>query len=122
MYRVIFLTLFLFSTSAYSLSIVELEKRNLVDVANQNGKNFEAEVVRNFWGDAKFMMQCVPPGSPIHKPFTIYIEILKTGKIGELAFTLNTNATKCIESFVRKRQFLKPQNPFVAKIELSFKE
>ncbi len=122
MYRVFLISLFLVSSAAHASNITELEKRNIADVERPNGKNIEMEVVKNFWGDAKFMMQCVPPGSPIHEPFTIYIEILKTGKIGQLAFTLDTKATKCIESFVRKKQFIKPENPFVAKIKLSFKE
>jgi len=122
MYRAILISLFLLSSSVHASSVAELEKRNIADIEKPNGKNIEMEVVKNFWGDAKFMMQCVPPGSPIHKPFTIYIEILKTGKIGQLAFTLNTKATKCIETFVRKKQFLKQETPFVAKIKLSFKE
>lgn len=122
MYRAIFISLYLFSSGVFASNIAELEKRNIADAAKPNGKNIEMEVVKNFWGNAKFMMQCIPPGSPIHKPFTIYIEILKTGKIGQLAFTLNTKATKCIETFVRKKQFIKPKNSFVAKIKLHFKE
>ena len=87
-YVAIFISLFLFSATVYASNIAELDKRNIADVAKQNGKEIEMEVVKNFWGNAKFMMQCIPPNSPIHKPFTIYIEILKTGRIGELASSI----------------------------------
>ena len=120
MYRIIFSVLLLLSSVAHASSISELEARNKTDASKPNGAEFESNVVRNFWGNPHFMRQCLPSGSPIHKPFTIYIEILKTGEIGELAFTLKTKATKCIESFVREKNFQKPEIPFVAKIKLSF--
>lgn len=120
MYRIIIVSLYLFSTVALASNITELENRNISDIAKQNGKEFEKSVVQDFWGNPQFMMQCAPPGSPIHKAFTIYIEILETGEIGQLAFTLNTDTTKCIESFVRQKQFKKPNVPFVAAIKLSF--
>ena len=93
MYRVIFIYLCLLASNVNASSIAELDKRNVIDVAKPNGAKFEKSIVRDFWGDPHFMRQCLPPGSPLHKPFTIYIEILKTGEIGQLVFTVNTKVT-----------------------------
>ena len=100
----------------------ELELRNKSDFAEAGGHEYEMEAVRAFWGSPHFMMQCLPPGSPIHAPFKIFFEILPNGTMGELKFTKKTKITECIAKNVKERHFPKPIKPFVVGINMKFTE
>ena len=111
-----------FSSLIFASEFDELDQRNKHDINLDGGSEFETSVVRHFWGDAKFMRVCVPPDTPIPESFTIYVEILSDGSVGEFVFTRNNVVTKCIREEVENRLFPSFGQPFMAKINLSFKE
>lgn len=107
-------------TIAHASDLKNLEIRNKNNTYNDAGKQYESKVVIQFWGNTHFMMQCISTGAPVHRPFTIFFEVLPDGKMGRLAFTITTNVTKCISNHVKTKIFLKPEKAFVARIDLSF--
>ena len=68
------------------------------------------------------MMKCLPLGSPIHDPLTIFFEVMKDGSMGVLVFTETNHMTECISKNARNRSFPTPAKPTVVRIDLSFTE
>lgn len=118
-----FIVLVLFVTTTYASSVVdELEERNKVAVASPEGEKYEMNAVMAFWASPHFMMQCLPPGSPIHDPFSVFFEVMENGGMGALVFTETDHVTECITKNVISRIFPIPAKPFVVRIDLSFTE
>lgn len=59
-------------------------------------QNYEREAISAFWGNAAFMRECVPPGSPIAKALTIYLIITTDGEIKKALITPNNTVAQCI--------------------------
>jgi hypothetical protein len=113
----------LLSSSAYASSLIDdLESRNKIDISTPNGNKYEMDAIGVFWGSPHFMMECLPPGSQLHKPFTIFFEVLENGKMGQLAYREEDSVTDCISRNVKNREFPIPLKPFVVRIDLSFTE
>lgn len=114
--------LLIFLPACSAVRIHRLATRNQQCTATPEGRQFEQEVVRAFWGDASFMRECAPTGSPVTDPLTIYVEVKTDGRMGTLAITPDTQVARCIRAHVMERQFPLPATVFVAKIDLQFTE
>jgi len=117
------LLLCLLTTIAHaSDKLQELESRNKIDISKAGGNDYEIQAVQTFWGEPHFMMQCLPPDSPIHEPFTIYFEVLRNGNMGDIVFTTTTDVTDCMARKVKNKSFPVPSSSFVVKINMEFVE
>jgi hypothetical protein len=86
------------------------------------GGAYETVSVQEFWADALFMKDCVPPGSPPQPAFVIYFEVLPSGRLGSMLFEPDTSVSACIRKHVAGRVFSKPPGgvAYVTKIEMAF--
>ncbi len=116
------ITLLFISSICFSSEFDDYEKRNKDDTALEGGSKFENTVVRNFWGDASFMRECASPDKPVPESFTIYIEVLTNGSVGDFVFTKNNSVTRCIHKHVKNKVFPSFGKPFMATINLKFTE
>jgi len=114
--------LLLFPWVSNATSFIDLEARNKLDTASQEGKDYEAKVVNIFFGDKKFMSTCFPENGPVPDPVKIYFEITPKGTLGELKINPGDDAAKCIKKNLKVMHFPKPENKFIAKITLKFKD
>lgn len=115
--------LFLFLVlPAQGTDIKTLEARYQESITTPHGKEYEMKAVQAFWGDASFMRECAPPNSPIAESLTIYFEVKRDGGMGELIINPKTKVANCIAKNVKIRQFPKPPNEYVGKIDLQFTE
>ncbi len=118
-----FVLLGLFGAPVEGVARVEnLEQRYRHSVASPAGREYETKAVRAFWGDARFMRECAPPGAPLPEPLTIWFAIEDDGSLSELAVAPETAIGKCIGRKVSDRVFPEPPGPFVARIDLSFRD
>ncbi|MCI0636773.1 MAG: hypothetical protein L0206_23080, partial [Actinobacteria bacterium] len=99
-----------------------LQTRHHQSVATAAGREYEAKAVRAFWTDASFMRECAPPGSSIPEPLTLWFAIEDDGTLSDLAIAPETPIAKCIRRRVADRVFPEPPAPFVARIDLSFRD
>jgi len=126
--RSLALAVVLLSLCSVSSAIVEsgaegLKARHDRSIATSQGRQYEEGAVRRFWGDARFMQECAPKGSPIAEPLTIYFEVGADGRMGRLLITPETAVGKCIRGHVLGRRFdAPPAGDFVVKIDLEFRE
>lgn len=104
------------------MTFSELEARAKSDLASPEGRAYEMVATQAFWGkNTSFMRGCAAPNAPVAEPFTIFVEILKNGSMGQLEVNPSTKVAKCVVKNVRGRDFPKPPYPFVLQIDLSFK-
>lgn len=109
-------------STSFAMTICELETRAKSDVASPEGNSYEMVAVQSFWGNSPtFLRKCAPPNTPIPEPFTIFVEIMKNGDMGQLEVNPSTKVAECIAKHVRGRTFPKPPYPYVLQIDLSFK-
>ncbi len=97
-----------------------LEERNKIDTQTSEGKTYEMEATKVFWGNATFMRECAPPGSPVAEPLTILFVVKKDGTMGEMSITPETKVAACIKKHVANRRFPIPKKEFVVRIDLQF--
>ena len=110
-----------FSLSAIaSSSVDDMSTRARQSLARDAA--YEMTSTREFWGDASFMKDCVPPGSPVQAPFAIYFEVLPNGHLGSLLFAPATPLSACIKRHISGRRFSNPPAgvSYVTKIDLTF--
>jgi len=92
-------------------------------IESAEGRRYEQRAVERFWGDAAFMSECAPPGSPIPERLTIFFEVRSDGAMGELSIRPQTETAMCIRKHVLGRRFdPPPSNAFVVRIDLKFNE
>jgi hypothetical protein len=97
-----------------------LDARNRQCVASAEGRQYELEATRTFWGDASFMQECVPPGTPAPGPLTIYIQVRPDGSMGSVVITPDTPLAACIKKATVNRRFSPPPGECVVKVSLNF--
>ena len=85
---------------------------------------YEMVSVKEFWGDASFMKDCVPPNSAPPASLTIYFEVLPSGQLGSVTSEPDTAVSTCIKQHIIGRVFSKPPGsvPYVTKIEMAFRQ
>ncbi len=103
-----------------SLSRSELEELNRQCISEPGGQEYERTAIKAFFGDVSFMRECAPPDAPIAESFTIYFQVLTTGRMGEIYFFPETPVAACVGRRVIDKTFPTPKRPFMVKVPLSF--
>ena len=100
--------------------LATLQEQHLKSISTPEGRSFQMQAVRTFWGDTSFMRKCVADKFPDDETFTIYFEIKIDGSLGEIHIIPDNELAKCIVKNVGGRTFPVPPSAFVAKVELAF--
>lgn len=97
-----------------------LEERNKIDTQTSKGKAYEIDAIKAFWGNAAFMRECAPPGTPVAEHLKILFVVKRDGTLGEIVIAPETKVGSCIRKHVAKRKFPIPKKEFVVRIYLQF--
>jgi hypothetical protein len=98
----------------------EWETRAAQSLATPEGRAYEEQANKAFWGSASFMGECAPITSKLPDPVTLYVEILSDGRMGQFEIIPMTDVAKCIKERRGSVQFPKPPVPYVLKLQLRF--
>jgi hypothetical protein len=99
-----------------------LEERHRQSIASPAGREYEAEAVRAFRGDASVVRECAPSGARTPERLTLWLAIEEDGTVRDLAIAPETAVARCIRRQVADRVFPEPPAPFVARIDLPFRD
>ncbi len=103
-------------------TLAELKARNRELTSTSEGKRYEMDAIRVFFGDARFMRECAPPNAPIAQSLDMFFEVNPDGRMNYLVITPETEVAECIRKHIADRRFPPPSQPFVVNINLKFKE
>ena len=112
--------IFVVTVCLADISAEDLEKEHKASITTTEGKAYEAIATQDFWGDAGFMRECVPPDSALPEPLVIYYEVLPNGSLGDLTIIPTTAVSQCISEAIASRKFPYPPHRWVGKIKLGF--
>jgi hypothetical protein len=73
------------------------------------------------FGDRRIIDACAPRNLPPPEAFTVYVEVLPDGQLGETLFSPLTDTGRCIQDRIKNVVFPKPPARYVVEINLKFK-
>jgi hypothetical protein len=83
-------------------------------------RTYDQRAGQALFGDRRFVDACAPRSLPPPDAFTMYIEILTDGRIGETLYAPMNATGRCIQDRIKGFVFPKPPAPYVLEINLKF--
>jgi hypothetical protein len=117
------IVLLLSTQQAYSVEPKPSELEAAAKKGLEIDPSYEERAIPVYFGpQAQFMQKCAPPGTPIAKPFVIYISVSPSGEIERQVSVPGSPIAECMISATRKRLLPQPQAPLILKLEMNFTE
>jgi hypothetical protein len=101
-------------------TLAEMQSRAQISLALD--RSYDERAGKALFGDRRIVDACAPRSLPPPEAFTMYVEILPDGQLGETLFTPQTDTGRCIQARMKGFVFPKPPARYVVEINLKFRQ